>query len=168
MPNTHKTPNKDPTPSIYPTIERVQLKQTTAPLLAGYVTLRKALSTLSLSFFSQWNGDNIGYFTWLLKEWRKIKTKFRDVPSSVYSDLSINLSITFPYLLDVKTGWFYFLFKIVFSKHHIHVGCETRRMWQALKKVGEIIGSENVIIRLGVLPGRIHLIRDIRANALHF
>lgn len=68
VPNTHKIPNKDPTPSIYPTNERVQLKETTAPLLAGYVTLRKALSTLSLSFFSQGNGDNIGYFTWLSKE----------------------------------------------------------------------------------------------------
>ena len=51
MPNTHKIPNKDPTPSIYPTNERVQLKQTTAPLLAGYVTLRKFLLCKTQTIF---------------------------------------------------------------------------------------------------------------------
>ena len=50
MPNTQKIPNEDPTRSIYPTNERVQFRQTTAPLLTGYVILGKALSTLSLSF----------------------------------------------------------------------------------------------------------------------
>lgn len=50
MPNTQKIPNEDPTRSTYPTNERVQFRQMTAPLLTGYVILGKALSTLSLSF----------------------------------------------------------------------------------------------------------------------
>lgn len=80
---------------------------------------------------------------------------------SVHSDLSINLFIISPHLLEVKTSWFSFLLKIVFSKHYSCVEYERRRMQKALKGVVVIIGSKNVITQLGVFPGRIHLIRDI-------